>query len=435
MELNESAVNLSIKNLKSINLEAVTIEEIEELLAPLFEGYTINAPKFNSGVLIYRGRICSKPTHYSEIIYPKQEFIKKYGRANNIGQSLFYGGVGKGTPLMEIGAQSGDTIVLSHWITTESMLLNHVGFSNLTKYRMKSKRDLEKIYKFVEDTKNYKELNNFVYNFLASKFIDDIGEDDNWKYKLTVAITNKLISEPLNGIMYPSIKSFGNSDNIVLKPEYVDKALKLVSIQFIKIIEKTGEIFRTELLDTATKISDDGSINWSGRQLSMKGKIITSSIENNEVISKDINGNFIFPTCDGALIRPATPILNAFKKGLPHSLKISKDISITTNNEVVQPIVELIYDLNTKSSYLSFYIPVCEHVFNVIDILVSNHLKFSKLFDEFTTEITDKKIVEQSISNSNFSLLNKIKLFTEQNIDISDLQKKHSNVKLMFVHI
>src|SRR5271168_147794 len=64
----------AISAIRKLDLQATSIEQIQELLIPIFRGYAVNAPKFEPGVVLFRSRICDKPTSVSSLLYPPTSF-------------------------------------------------------------------------------------------------------------------------------------------------------------------------------------------------------------------------------------------------------------------------------------------------------------------------------------------------------------------------
>lgn len=300
LELNECDVKGAIKNIESIDLQNTSIDELEELLSPLFIGYKVSAPRFEKGVYLYRGRICDKPSNIKDVNYPLPSVITSYGRLNNISESIFYGATARGVPFFELGVDVGDRIALSVWKSTERMLLNHVGFTDECTTLLNSKRNLDRIYEFVKETNNFGDLNNFVHSYLASKFSETIKKGEEYKYKLTIAIGRKLIMGDLfAGILYPTIAMSGNADNIAIKTEYVDSAMSFVSVEYIEVTERNGMQYKINTLDSATKLDSNGDILWSGRnlrwQLKNKDEEIVMKSEGGAWEAYDRSGNRINP--------------------------------------------------------------------------------------------------------------------------------------------
>ena len=84
-------------------------------------------------------------------------------------------------------------------------------------------------------------MNAFANNYLASKFVQFVETDKEYKYKITIAIGRKLLMGTLfNGILYPTIAISANADNIVLKTDYFDRNMQFVSVEYIEVTEKKG---------------------------------------------------------------------------------------------------------------------------------------------------------------------------------------------------
>ena len=113
------------------------------------------------------------------------------------------------------------------------------------------------------------DLNALVHDYIANKFSRQIEHGSQHEYKLTTAISRKLIGDgtTLSGILYPTIAMNGNGDNVVLTKRAADELLKLVSVEFIYVKSRNGMQFEVEILDSATKTDILGALNWSGRGL------------------------------------------------------------------------------------------------------------------------------------------------------------------------
>jgi hypothetical protein len=434
IKLDRDAIDTVLQKIDSFDIEKISIAEIELLLQPLFNGYKISTPVFDPGLLIYRGRVCSKPYNYSEIIYPKSEYVKQYGRANDIGKSMFYAAVGRAAPFAEIGVKTDDTVVMSYWITKEKMILNHVGFTSDIAELLLSNRELNSIYDFVKKTTNFNDLNQFIYNYLASKFIIKIDESENLKYKLSVAITNKLLGKPFSGIMYPSVALFGNSDNIVLTPDFVDNHLQLISIEFVKIKNVNGTEYTTDILDTATEISKDGTVQWSGKLLSWTtAKDITALSENGEWLKKDSDGKLILPRCDGDLISSLTPLKKLYKKETEHCIKITKEFTINQKGHNAIVLISLIFMTNGKEKYISIYIPNCFSPTDAATVFIRDYKKFENMNEGNIIEMRNKNNGIEFISTDSI-LTNKVEIYSEALLNEGFLREQFKKLALSFVY-
>jgi len=295
----KSEIINAIERVEAFDLKTISIIEIENEFKSLLKGFKIVVPRYNPGIYLYRGRICDKPLNISNVIYPPQSVIKCLGRANNIGQQLFYTANSRNVPFYELSANVDDHIAIGTWKTKSKMVLNHIGFTDECKTCLKSDRDLGIIYKFVTDMNNFGDSNVLLHNYLASKFTPMVKKNEEWRYKLSVAIANIFLTgNVIHGIMYPTIAMLGNADNVVLKPDFYMDSMDFVSIEYAVITKKDGMRYSWDILDSATKLDKSGNFMWSGRHLQWRvkkdGKYTMKREAGNDVLY-DEDGNRIDP--------------------------------------------------------------------------------------------------------------------------------------------
>lgn len=299
-ELVEADIDQAISIIESADFDKLSIEDFEEYLTPLFRGYRVAAPRFEKGIYLYRGRICEKPQNVREIIYPPSENVTNLGRINNIGESFFYAANAKAVPFFELNVKKGQYLTLSKWKTTDKLCVNYIGFSKECKEYLNSFRELDNIYNFVKFTRSQSDLNTRVHDYLSLKFSTAIEPGKEAYNKLTIAISRKLFnSEIFSGLLYPTIAMAGNADNIVLKKDFVDRCLKLVSVEFIDIKDTKEMEYGIQTLDSATKVNEKGDLLWANRtlqwQLKKQGQEIIIKSEGGEWIAYDNEGNPVDP--------------------------------------------------------------------------------------------------------------------------------------------
>jgi len=268
-ELTKEKVEKAISKIDNADLEKITIEELESILASLLTGYKVSTRFLTKDLYLYRGRICDKPSTIRDIIYPPVKRKNPRGRANDVGESLFYAATKENVPLFELNAKEGNYIALSQWKTTEKFKINHIGFSEECSKYLKSNRDLDTIYDFVISTKKYGDINSRVYDYLAFKFSKMVKPGEENYYKLTIAISRKLFKDDMfSGLFYPNIAMAGNADNIVLKTNFADKHLEFKSVKYIEVMEvkEAKEVkdrsYKLKVLDSATKIDNNDHLLW-----------------------------------------------------------------------------------------------------------------------------------------------------------------------------
>jgi len=284
--------NLSLKQIQDIieeirrlDLEVVDIDIIKEKLKPLFKGYTLRAPIYEPGLKLYRGRVCNeKPNNLKDMTYPPAKLITKYQRVNRPGQSIFYCCAGRRVPFFECFVKTGDKFILSQWKTVSRLFVNNIGYSNDNIMGLQPKSSDE-----------LKEANILIRNFIDEEFTKIVSEGKEYLYKISIALAEKHFSDDIfNGLLYPSIAIKGRSDNLALKPQYVDKNLTIGRVEFIQIILVKGFEYKIKVLDLATSFGKDGSIEWKGYPgkwyLKKKGDELILAVENGRWVAKDKEG-------------------------------------------------------------------------------------------------------------------------------------------------
>jgi len=302
VKLNSRNIRNAISRLEEMDLSQISKEDLRKVLSNLMLGYKVQAPQFESGLDIFRAIICDKPDTVGKCSYPPTRYVKARGRANDANQSVFYGSNFRGVPLFELRCKPGDKIALSHWRTTQPLVLNHIGFTEETEEKLGSKRSLPEIYDFVKKTNNFDDLNEMVHEYLGFMFSKPLdGEDEQAYYNLTSTISDMMMqSEHINGLMFPTNQMFGNAENIILKPEYVDKFMEFVSVEYIEITSSEGATYEINSLDSATR-EESGILQWSGRPLQwtldQAGALYKFEYQASGIwVAKDLEGNILNPS-------------------------------------------------------------------------------------------------------------------------------------------
>ena len=289
-----------IDEIKNIDLKVTEIDEIKNLIKELITGLVHITPQFHPGLKLYRGiKYKEKPQNVSFLSYPPEHKITSYQRINRIGKPMFYAAAARTVPFFELDANVGDTLVLSKWISKENILLNNIGYTSLVSAKLNSNRNTPNWNKNSKRD-DVSEVNDYILNFLSEEFTKVIKPNEDFLYKISVAIAEKFYqSEIFDGILYPFISMNANADNIALKPKAIDEnKLHLEYVEFIEVLDKRGMKYEINVLDFTNSFEIHGEINWKGRK---KRWSIPSHIpfqqlnENGEEIIRDMNGNEILP--------------------------------------------------------------------------------------------------------------------------------------------
>jgi hypothetical protein len=295
--INIEATKTAISKIKALDLRFTTIEKIKELLTDVLYGHTVSAPRFETGVNLFRLQIRDKPTHVSGLSYPPPH-LTPLGRVNRPGSPVFYCCTSREATFFEIKPTKGQTVVISQWITTGTMMVNHIGYTEPTFKALGSKRPHAGWgYKptFIPGD----DANWFIAEFLSEAFTRRVAAGSEHEYKLTIAIGEKLFSHDLfDGLLYPSIAFGANADNFALKNQYADNNLRFVKAEYAKIEAVEDNFFEINISDTATKLEVDDRIIWKGRRdqwVIRPRERFKVAVENGKWVVKNASGKIVDP--------------------------------------------------------------------------------------------------------------------------------------------
>lgn len=266
-----------IRYLKGLDLKHANFEYLKTLLIPLVNGYFMSSATSNTEEPIYRAVPWpTKPTNVKQLSCPPANKVK-LGRANNPEKPIFYGSAGCHSTIMELAPNQGDRLAISKWRTKHNLNLVCVGYTeNAFKGKSGMNRfdELQFVKHYAAETLSHKQGNQFVHEFLAREFTKRVPVGQEWKYKISAAITELTLNAlsfgingapviEIAGILYPSTPNEANADNVALKCSISDKYLRFISAQYIEISKKTDRPeYTIQGLDYADSLSDTGDIQW-----------------------------------------------------------------------------------------------------------------------------------------------------------------------------
>ena len=299
VRLDPAAVETGILALSGADLRSAEIERLVELLGPVFTGYFVQGRRFRPGLQVFRARVTEKPKHVRELLYPPRESVKRPGRVNSIGESVFYAAGGRECCIFEVDPKPGDTVVVARWRTNRPMLCNVVGYSQDAFGELGSNRECAKM-ELPLDPESVR-INETVTTFLAREFTRRVKRGEEHLYKITIAIAQSMFADKLfDGLLYPSIAMFANGDNLAIKTEFADTALTLERVEFMTVRAVRDKQFEVDVHDTAIEQTPDGCIAWRGRLdqwvLAKKGDTLMFTAENGRWVARDLAGRVVEPT-------------------------------------------------------------------------------------------------------------------------------------------
>lgn len=285
----------AVAALQAANLEVIDIDSLKELLLPLFTGYCTYAHRFKDPIELYRSvRYDMRPESLRHISYPPAA-LARMSRVNRQGVPVFYAATHRNVAFFEQRLLAGDHIVVGRWKTSEPVQVMQIGHSQHVFQRLQANRH--------PDLRNAArdEASGVVEEFLATCFTTEIEPGKGFLYKLPIAVAEKfLVSDLFDGILYPSIAMRANADNIALNPAYVDRSLKFVSAEFVRVDKVLDFKYEVTVLDFANEVRTDGSLVWLGRRpnwkLTEKGQMLRMIVEDGRWVARTAAGDLVEPS-------------------------------------------------------------------------------------------------------------------------------------------
>lgn len=307
-------VRKRIAALRRLNLETTDVDFLKRQLFPLFKGYSLSTPALMPGQILFRGvKWTERPSNRSQLTYPPAHSVRTFQRANRLGHPMFYCSVAREAPFFELDSRPGDHLAISRWRVNERLIVNNAGYLDKVLLRANSNRkgppSWEKRSSFLD-----RPVNRLIHGFLAEEFARDVPIGAEHDYKLSVAITEKLLGDliieakdedtsripRIAGIIYPALAMRANSDNLAILPEFVDRYLQLEQVEYIRVDSASNDLkYQVTKLDFANTFGRDGQIEWKGRLPQWQippGATVRVSVERGQYVVRNEKGNIVEPT-------------------------------------------------------------------------------------------------------------------------------------------
>ena len=194
----------------------------------------------------------------------------KLDRCNDLGEKVFYVSTETDTVICELQLKKDDffTNVDIFPKTPElNAIVQVIGINELSKSQEKYRVLFREHYdKLKRDSPTDFEKNLLIDKFLSDQFQIIVDEIESWKYKLTIAISQILLSnQKTDGLLYPSISSKSLGANLVLKTQIVDKMLVIGRAGIYQVVDKSkNEGISVRLIQVPIQTSAEEliSIRW-----------------------------------------------------------------------------------------------------------------------------------------------------------------------------
>lgn len=315
MEIHE--IKSQIELIESLDANSTSIEEYKNLINPLLNNIFMTSPLIDKSTYLFRAvKLDKKAEKFTDIIYPPKHFLQSYQRLNKPKCPAFYCSTSKHCCVFEGRYKTGDLISISEWevLDDKNLATVNIGYTDYLKKWTKEElpnwhKDEDKI---KGKTSQEIDKNYLILDFMSKLFCQNF-DNDNSKYKITIAISNifsfdtesesvfeKIGEEHFKGenafeaLIYPSILTKAKADNLAIRRFTFHKKIKFVSAEYVRILSVDENDFSFEVIDFANEIDIDNNILWKGRP----GKdIIPRGVE--VKLQKLSDGNFSLSRNDG----------------------------------------------------------------------------------------------------------------------------------------
>jgi hypothetical protein len=329
------------------------IDEIKNLLRPFIEKIDVETVTIPAETFLYRAikigkgfgkRKKSKPADFQHLREIKDV---KIGRVNRKGHPMLYCSLSKEPPFFEIELFNGNELMMGFWQTSKSITLVNIGYTKsvFEKYKANRPHDVWHINQALNSStatithsKNYlpnsqevelisNDKDRDIKEAVSEAFMQEIGNNQKYKYKLTTAIAElcvekcQNVSAKIAGVIYPSSKMRANGDNIALNVAvnpnlYEEIGLTFKKVMHYKITNISGkeQTVTFNELDQSLYDHHNLDVSWLGRLSNWKihsgrtGRVVLEpQIDKDGDYKHDMHGircNWVMYDESGNIIEP-----------------------------------------------------------------------------------------------------------------------------------
>jgi len=217
----------------------------------LHTGFVIQTPILPVETRIFRAvKVSERPSNKARVSYPPPKFVTSNGRLNRPGEVIFYGSVGQPfSCLYECAWKIGEFFAVSAWLTTQPILLNHLGYTTAALQALKAANRTTPSFAHVS---NDSEPNKIIREWQARVFTQQVPQGQEQLYRLPIAIKDLALSNvgqphpsggpaKFSGVLYPSVAMWALADNVAILPAEVDSKLALFEV-ILLTVDSTREV-------------------------------------------------------------------------------------------------------------------------------------------------------------------------------------------------
>lgn len=232
-----------IQKLQGLDLSNTDFTEIIHLIDS-FKAFPVLAVEIPKGHAIYRARLTEGVDFTTSKEMSYNPVSKSFGRCHFPGLPVFYGSIASEAikyPMLTNLTEA--SLILREKLPTEGEFQMSVGKWLVEKpfwlvaivsdvaSNPENKSLLNLAESFAEKLKSYPDpiAAKAIGEYFASEFAKESINSEN-DYKISAAIANKIYSNGVGGILYPSVQTKGAGFNVAILPFVADECLKLVGV-------------------------------------------------------------------------------------------------------------------------------------------------------------------------------------------------------------
>jgi hypothetical protein len=239
-------IEAAISRFNWIDLLMTDFEKVVQAIAPVITGYVTSDKGWPLNG-IYRARKNEDGKSFDNISQlwarPAKD-VKKYGRLNQPGESIFYAAEVSQVSLAEIKVKVGDVVTimeLQPFQRGKQLSVIDLGVYHTDCGLKSGYKNTLQVRKGIESKIGFKniEAQNLILDFMVQEMTKKVSEGAEWEYKPTAAIAELLWrrSKYFRCAIYPSVAKNLHGINIALYPDYVAENYYIPRLNEIEIIE------------------------------------------------------------------------------------------------------------------------------------------------------------------------------------------------------
>lgn len=236
---------------RNLDLKNYNLEDTIKLFKSFITQF--NLVTINLKCSLFRARKIDESGEHrirKNVSYPSAQDVKKFGRCNNIGESMFYAALDPVTAIKEIKVNPEDKFTLSVY-NLDSQSEGIQSTINLCIPR-----------EIFHSSKNQKIHSMILNDFIFTEFTRPVATGTEYQYKASCAVTKILLEIPYkDSLLYPSMVDF-TKRNIVIKEKAASERLHLSQVlecQIINYSENGNPII--SIIREAELIENDENLN------------------------------------------------------------------------------------------------------------------------------------------------------------------------------